>query len=198
MEAWCGASSTSIRSTIVHYSLTRQKCATTATRTARNASLEERLVAAQPRSLDGPRLLLGRPIGPQRVTLRLNRRLLHCPSIGPVNSASSGCFHRWLPGGNRSPTKRLANAAASSRLAKQNTTKSLSSRCREYVSGVAAASFLPGALRDAASCAEITAGEFTLAASQRRIVRLDLAQALFPDRHIGLTKNPQSLTIIRG
>ena len=38
--------------------------------------------------------------------------------------------------GKSSPLKRLANASASSGLAKQNTTKSLSSRRREYVSGV--------------------------------------------------------------
>jgi hypothetical protein len=39
--------------------------------------------------------------------------------------------------GNLSPPKRWAKATASSGLAKQNTTKSLSSRRREYVSGVA-------------------------------------------------------------
>jgi hypothetical protein len=39
--------------------------------------------------------------------------------------------------GNRSPPRRSANASASSDLEKQNTTKSLSSRRREYVSGVA-------------------------------------------------------------
>jgi hypothetical protein len=39
--------------------------------------------------------------------------------------------------GNRSPPERLAKASASSGLAKQNTAKSLSSRRREYVCGVA-------------------------------------------------------------
>src|SRR5262245_48021936 len=47
---------------IVHYSLTRPKRATTAPRIARNASPEERFVGARLRSLDGPRLLLGRPM----------------------------------------------------------------------------------------------------------------------------------------
>jgi hypothetical protein len=42
-----------------------------------------------------------------------------------------------LPVANRSPPKHLANAIASSGLAKQNTTKLRSSRRREYVSGVA-------------------------------------------------------------
>jgi hypothetical protein len=37
----------------------------------------------------------------------------------------------WLPVGNLSPPKRLAKASASSGLAKQDTTKSLSSRRRE-------------------------------------------------------------------
>jgi hypothetical protein len=46
------------------------------------------------------------------------------------------CFtgRRRLPVANRAPPKRLANATASTVLAKQNTTKSLSSRRRGYVS----------------------------------------------------------------
>jgi hypothetical protein len=39
--------------------------------------------------------------------------------------------------GNRSPPMRLAKASASSGLAKPNTAKSLSSRRRKYVRGVA-------------------------------------------------------------
>ena len=48
---------------------------------------------------------------------------------------SPDCFqgHSWLPVGNRWPPKRLANASASSDLAKQNT-KSPASWRREYVS----------------------------------------------------------------
>jgi hypothetical protein len=38
---------------------------------------------------------------------------------------------------------------------------------------------------------EIVVGNFDFAAGDRRIVRLDLAQA-FLDRHIGLTKTPRS------
>jgi hypothetical protein len=45
--------------------------------------------------------------------------------------------HHRPPVGNRSPPKRLAKASASSGLATQNTTKSLSSHRREYASGVA-------------------------------------------------------------
>jgi hypothetical protein len=58
-----------------------------------------------------------------------------------VNNAlgSPACFqgHRRLPVGNRSPPKRLAKASAFPALEKQNTTKSLSSRRREFASGVA-------------------------------------------------------------
>jgi hypothetical protein len=50
--------------------------------------------------------------------------------------ASPACF--WSPpAARRQPPQRLAKASASSGLAKQNTTKSLSSRRTEYVSGVA-------------------------------------------------------------
>jgi hypothetical protein len=51
---------------------------------------------------------------------------------------SPACFqgHRQLLG-SRFPPKRLAKASASSGLAKQNTTKSLSSRRRESVRGFA-------------------------------------------------------------
>lgn len=58
-----------------------------------------------------------------------------------LNSAlgSPACFqgHPRLPVGNCFPPKRLASASASSGSAKQNTTTSLSSRRREYVSDVA-------------------------------------------------------------
>jgi hypothetical protein len=49
------------------------------------------------------------------------------------------CFqrHRRPPIGNRFPPNRRAKTSASAGFAKQNTTKSLSSRRREYESGVA-------------------------------------------------------------
>jgi hypothetical protein len=50
----------SIRSMTAHYFLARLRRATTAPRIARDASPGERLVGARPRSLAGPRLLLGR------------------------------------------------------------------------------------------------------------------------------------------
>jgi hypothetical protein len=77
------------------------------------------------------------------VTFR--RSLLPAP-VGMGSSAGGACGaspsrardliqgHRRLPVAKRWPPKRLAKASASSGLAKQNTTKSLSSRRREYVS----------------------------------------------------------------
>jgi hypothetical protein len=44
---------------------------------------------------------------------------------------------------------------------------------------------------------EIVAGSFAPAVGHRRIVRLDLAEAIFSSRHIGLTKTPRSLTNYR-
>jgi hypothetical protein len=64
--------------------------------------------------------------------------VLHLAFVLNDALGSPACFqgHRWVTD-NRSPPKRLAKASASSDLAKQNTTKSLSSRRREYVSGAA-------------------------------------------------------------
>jgi hypothetical protein len=62
------------------------------------------------------------------------------PCVRPEQRARvPACFQRHcrLPVGNRFPPKRSANASASSGLAKQNTTKSLSSRRGEHVSGLA-------------------------------------------------------------
>jgi hypothetical protein len=105
------------------------------------------LVAQTPRFLSDERR--------QSVILRPSRTLHRCLSIGPVllheltfctlrssrtmRSGSPACFqaHRRVPVGNRFPPKRSAKASASSGLAKQNTTKSLLSRRRECVSGVA-------------------------------------------------------------
>jgi hypothetical protein len=86
---------------------------------------------------------------------------------------------------NHFPPKRLANASASSGLAKQNTTKSLSSRPTEYVSGVAdrttsstkyylavhGVPHLFGRKRHVMRpfALEITAGDFALAAGHRRV-----------------------------
>jgi hypothetical protein len=65
--------------------------------------------------------------------------VLHLAFVLNNALGSPACFQgrRQLPLGNRSPEKCLAKASASSGLAKQNTTTSLSSRRMEYVTGVA-------------------------------------------------------------
>jgi hypothetical protein len=61
-----------------------------------------------------------------------------CVRPEQTRSDRPACFQGYRQlSGNRSPLKRLAKAFASSGLAKQNTTKSLSLRRREYVNGVA-------------------------------------------------------------
>jgi hypothetical protein len=83
---------------------------------------------------------------------------------------SPRCFQGYRRfSGNRFPPKRLAKASASSGLPQQNTTKSLSSRRREYVSGVA----------DRTPAAQnITAGDFAFAAGHLRIAISAVARTL--------------------
>jgi hypothetical protein len=94
-------------------------------------------------------------------------------------SSPQGESRCWFAG-NLSPAKRLAKAAASSGLAKQNTTTSLSSWRRKRVSGAAdrtpaaqniTSRFITShAMRPFAR--EITAGDFAFAAGHRPRVRL--------------------------
>jgi hypothetical protein len=86
----------------------------------------------------GPPTQLGEGLAARR-SLRRRSRVMNLFETAPPTSRSGLCVAGLFSQatGDRLPPKRLARACASSGLAKQNTTKSLSSRRREYVNGKA-------------------------------------------------------------